>query len=55
MGLGPCGKWAHLLRSVVVTRRALYQQPEGRDARVLWARGVDAKVAGPGGTWRVLQ
>jgi len=31
MGLGPCGERAHLLRSVVVTRRALYQRPEGRD------------------------
>ena len=34
MGLGPCGERAHLLApvllcSVVVTRRALYQRPEG--------------------------
>jgi hypothetical protein len=47
MGLEPCDERAHLLRSVVVTRRALYQRPEGRDvACVPWARGVDAEVAG---------
>jgi hypothetical protein len=56
MGLGPCDERAHLLRRVVVTRRALYQRPEGRDvghhvARVPWARGVDAEVL----RWQVWQ
>ena len=44
---------AHLLRSVVVTRRALYQRPEGRDACVPWARGVDA--GGAAMAWSSLQ
>lgn len=55
MGLGPCGERAHLLRSVVGTRRALYQRPKGRDvARVPWARGVDAEdLGGWGNGWIV--
>ena len=55
MGLGPCDERAHLLCSVIVMRRALYQRGEGRDvARVPWARGVDAEVAGAamaGSSW----
>jgi hypothetical protein len=46
-GLVSDGIGAHLLRSVVVTRHALYQRPEGRDvACVPCARRVDAEVAG---------
>ena len=54
IGLRQCDERAHLLCSIVVTRRALYQRAEDRDmARVPWVREVDAEVAGAAmaGSW----